>query len=363
VQCARIVGNRAGRVNQDWAKTRLRDLNPRPAHGIIASVDPIVDPLDPGAIRAALGAIDPVFTGSPQFVHDGLSRRAGRPVIVKVETVNPIRSFKGRGTWQAVRELAGEGIIGPGRELVVASTGNFGQGVAYAGRALGVPVTVVADEHANARKLDRIRGFGATVLQAGRDFDAAREVAAERAQERGAHLLVDGEDARIAIGAGTLAVEVTDAVAGGTLPLPAAVYVPVGNGALIVGVGSWLRATLPGCRVIGVQSEAAPSMTLSWREHRPIETETAATFADGIACRVPVPEALGWMASTVDDMRLFSEAELRSAQAELGDELGIAVEGAAAASWAAARADPGPAAGAALVIVTGSNVPPPVDAA
>ena len=323
----------------------------------------VVEPLDPAAIRDARLTIDPAFLGSPQFVHDGLSARAGRPVIVKVETVNPIRSFKGRGTWHAVSGLVGEGSVTAERPLVVASTGNFGQGVAYAARAFGIPVTVFADEGANRRKLDRIRALGATVRQAGHDFDAAREAAEAHAGTTGAHLLVDGQDARIAVGAGTLAVEITDAVEAGALPLPGSAYVPVGNGALIVGVGAWLRATAPGCRVIGIQSEAAPSMTLSWRERRPIETETAATFADGIASRVPVPEALAWMAATVDDMRLVSEASLRLAQAELGDALGITVEGAAAASWAGVLADREPAPGPALVIVTGSNVPPAPDAA
>ena len=75
------------------------------------------------------------------------------------------------------------------------------------------------------------------------------------------------------------------------MPALGGAYVPVGNGALIVGVGAWLRVEAPGCRVVGIQSEAAPSMTLSWEQGRPIETESAATIADGIATRVPVPEA------------------------------------------------------------------------
>ncbi len=315
------------------------------------------DPLGPDAIRAAIAAIDPVFTGSPQYLSDRLSERAGRPVIVKVETVNPIRAFKGRGTWFAVRELAGEGRVGPDRPLVAASTGNFGQGVGYACRAFGIPAVVFADEHANPRKLDRIRSFGATVIQAGRDFDAAREASAVHARETGGFLLVDGEEPRVATGAGTLAVEVTDGVAAGALPAPAAAFVPVGNGALIVGVGAWLRSAAPDCRIVGIQSEAAPSMTRSWQAGRPIETETAVTFAEGIATRVPVPEALAMMVGRVDEMRLVSEAALHAAQAELGDALGITVEGAAAASWAGLLADEG-GAGPALVIVTGSNVAP-----
>jgi threonine dehydratase len=86
--------------------------------------------LEPGAIRAAHGSIHPAFTGSAQYVHEGLSVRLGVPVLVKVETDNPIRSFKGRGTWLVVNALAGEGRIGPDRAVVCASAGNFGQGVA-----------------------------------------------------------------------------------------------------------------------------------------------------------------------------------------------------------------------------------------
>ena len=317
---------------------------------------PPVEPLGPESIRAAAATIHPAFSGTPQFVHEGLSARAGRPVVVKFETVNPIRAFKGRGTWHAIAGLVGEGRLGPDRPVVVASTGNFGQGVAFAGRAHGVPVTVFADERANPRKLARIRALGATVVQDGHDFDAARAASEAHAQVSGAHLLVDGQDPRIAAGAGTLALELTDAIAAGRLPALGAVYVPVGNGSLIVGVGAWLRTSASGCRVVGIQSDAAPSMTLSWEQGRPVETDTAATSAEGIATRVPVPEALAMMVGRVDAMRLVPEATLADAQAELTAELGITVEGAAAASWAGLLADADPPDGAALVIVTGSNV-------
>jgi threonine dehydratase len=313
------------------------------------------DELTAAAIMRARATIDAVFTGSPQFVHDGLSERLGRPVVVKVECVNPIRAFKGRGTWLAVARLAGEGRATADRPVVAASTGNFGQGVAYAARAFGVGAVVFADVAANKAKLERIRGFGARVVQAGRDFDEARAASEAYARERDLRLLVDGEDPLVAVGAGTMAAEVTDGVDAGRLPALGAAYVPVGNAALICGVGAWLRTAAPGVRVIGLQSEAAPSMTLSWREDRAVETESAATFADGIATRVPVPEALAMMRGRVDDMRLLSEAALRSAQVELRDALGITVEGAAAASWAGALVDTERVDGAALVIVTGSN--------
>lgn len=314
--------------------------------------------LEPDAIRAALDRIHPAFTGAPQFVHEGLSLRAGVPVVVKVESVNPIRSFKGRGTWLAVREMAGEGRIGPERAVVAASTGNFGQGLAFAGRSFGIPVVVFADEHANPGKLARMRAFGATVIQSGRDFDEARAESEAYVRANDAVLLVDGEEPWVATGAGTLAVELTDGVAANSLPPLATVHIPVGNGALIVGMGAWLRAASPQTRIVGVQSEAAPSMTESWLQGVPVETETAATFAEGMATRVPVPEALDMMVGRVDEMQLVSEAALHEAQAELTEALGILVEGAGAASWAALLEDPGRSAGAVLVLITGSNVPP-----
>ena len=102
--------------------------------------------------------------------------------------------------------------------MVVASAGNFGQGVAYAGRAMGVPVTVFAATTANPLKVSAMRRLGADVRAVGEDFDAARVGAATFAADAGWHLLVDGEDPWISIGAGTIAAELTDAVEAGDLP-------------------------------------------------------------------------------------------------------------------------------------------------
>ena len=310
--------------------------------------------LEPAAIRAAHERIDPVFTGSPQYVHEGLSARLGVPVVVKVETVNPIRSFKGRGTWFAMAGLVGEGTVGPDRAVVCVSAGNFGQGVAYAARAMGVPAVVFCSTRANRAKVARMRALGATVIESGDDFDDARATSETYAAEHGAALLVDGDDVRISTGAATLAVEIIDGVAAGVLPAPAVASVPVGNGALINGVGSWLRHAAPECRVLGIQAEAAAAMTLSWRAGRPIDTDSAATYADGIASRVAIPSAVELLQGRVDDMLTVSETALRAAQAELTEELGITVEGAAAATWAGLLAGERPG-GPALVIVTGSN--------
>jgi threonine dehydratase len=307
------------------------------------------------AIRQAGEHVPAEFRGSSQFVSDELSEHAGRPVVVKVDAVNPVGAFKGRGAWLAVAQLVREGSVDSRTGVVVASTGNFGQAVAYAGRALGIPVTVFAETSANPRKVAGIRRLGAAVRLEGHDFDAARESAARHAQAGLGRLLVDGVDPWIAIGAGTLAVEVSDAIAHAELPPLAAAFIPVGNGALIAGVGTWLREVSPSTRVVGVQSEAAPSMTLSWRAGRPIETETAATRAGGIATRVPVPEALEVMQRVVDDMVLVSEKAIDDAASLLTRALGVTVELAAGASWAGLAAAPPPGEGAALILITGTN--------
>ena len=327
-----------------------------PADGHPPGPDLIEIPeLTSDTIRAASASIDPVFTGSPQYVHDGLSARLGVPVVVKVETVNPIRAFKGRGTWVAVQGLAGEGRIGPRQPVVVASAGNFGQGIAYAARALGIPSVVFTSRNANRAKIDRMRAIGATVLEEGEDFDDARGASEQFAIETGAELLVDGDDPRIAQGAASLALEVTDAIAIGTLPPIAVASVPVGNGALIDGVGAWFRHASPTTGIVGIQAKGADAMTRSFAAGRPIDSERAETYADGIASRVAIPRAVALMFGRVDEMRTVEEAALHDAQAELTEALGITVEGAAAASWAGLLAAPRPD-GAALVIITGSNV-------
>jgi threonine dehydratase len=309
------------------------------------------------AIRAAVDRVPAAFREMPQFVAESLSAALGRPVAVKAESANPIGCFKGRGTWLAVAELVAAGEVGERTGLVAASAGNFGQGIAYAARAQAVPFVVFAARTANPAKVAAMRRLGAEVRLAGEDFDAAREAAAAHAVTSGWRLIIDGQDPWIAIGAGTMAVELTAAVDAGDLPPLEALYVPVGNGALIAGVGTWLKSAAPDMRVIGVQAEGAPAMTLSWREGRPIETPTVETVADGIAARVPVPEALAIMRDCVDDMVLVEEAAIVDAQRELAAALPFTVEPSAAAAWAAMRNAPA-GAGAIGFILTGGNLPP-----
>jgi threonine dehydratase len=307
------------------------------------------------AILRAAASIPQVFANSPHFESVGLSDKHRSPVMVKVETVNPLGCFKGRGTWLAMKRLHDEGIVSRRRGVVVVSSGNFGQGVAYAGSHMRIPVTVFMPKGANRNKVERIERLGAATVESGSDSEECAAIATAHADAQGSYRLVDGVDAPlVAIGAGTIAVELTDAIKRGHLRRPDAVLVPVGAGALICGIGTWLRHALPDTKVIGIQSTAAPALTLSWRQGKLVTTRSANTRAEGIAVRVPTQASLTVMQSVVDDMILVSERAIAQATRELSRDLGLTVELAAATPWAACRKLK--QTGAVLLVITGSNV-------
>lgn len=285
-------------------------------------------------IAAAAAAMDPAFAHTPQFESDGLSERLRMRMLCKLELMNPIRSFKGRGTHNLLRRLEMEGSGGPASELVCASAGNFGQGLAYAARRRGWPVRVFAAETANPFKVARMRQLGAHVQLAGRDFDAAKDAARDYAADRpGALHVEDGREAAIAEGAGTIAVELD------RWPEPLdVVLVPLGNGALLAGMGTWLRAHRPDTRVIGVCAARAPAMALSLDAGRPVVTQRADSIADGIAVRVPVPEALDDLRGIVDEVLLVEEPAIVDAMRLVFETMGLVVEPAGAVGIAAAAA-------------------------
>jgi threonine dehydratase len=277
------------------------------------------------AIARAAREIDPVFRNTPQYEADALGRRLGARVLLKVETVNPIRSFKGRGTDYYLRA----GSANPGK-LVTASAGNFGQGLAWAARSRGIPLDVFAAESANRLKVARMRDLGATVHLAGRDFDDAKAHARLHAEREGVPFVEDGREPTIAQGAGSIAVELVD------WPEPiATAIIPLGNGALLGGMGAWLRHASPSTRIIGVCAAAAPAMRESLLARRVIETKDAKTIADGIAVRVPIPEALEYLAPVVDEVVLVEEASLRQAMSMVMETTGLIGEPAGVAGIAA----------------------------
>jgi threonine dehydratase len=201
-------------------------------------------------IREAYELIPRIFRDTPQFVCEGLSRELGSRVLCKVECLNLIRSFKGRG---ASYFLAREGRAS--EFLVSASAGNFGQGLAYAARECGKRLLVFAALTADPAKVVAMRALGAEVRLVGADFDAAKKKARRFAEQDGLGFIEDGREPAIAEGAGTIALELCQ----WSEPIDA-VIVPVGNGALINGIGRWMRTHAPGCSVIGVCAEGAPAM-------------------------------------------------------------------------------------------------------
>ncbi|MDP1862154.1 MAG: pyridoxal-phosphate dependent enzyme [Gemmatimonadaceae bacterium] len=276
-------------------------------------------------IARAAREIDEVFLHSPQFRAESLGEALGVDLLLKVESVNPIRSFKGRGADFFVRELSDTT-----QPLVCASAGNFGQGMAYAARRRGMTLDVFASRRANPLKIARMRAFGATVKQAGDDFDAAKDAARAYASAAGARYVEDGREPAISEGAGSIGVELLDWRDGFDTLL-----VPLGNGALLGGVATWVRAHAPGVRLVGVCAEGAPSMERSWREGRVIETESADTISDGIAVRVPIAEALGDLSGVVDDVLLVDDLTTIDAMRRIFSHLGLVVEPAGAVGVAA----------------------------
>jgi threonine dehydratase len=268
-------------------------------------------------------------------------------VVLKVETVNPIRSFKGRGADYLLHRVESQPA-----GFVCASAGNFGQGMAYAARKRGMRLTVFAAVTANSMKVDRMRALGANVILAGQDFDEAKESALGHATQIGAFYVEDGLLGPIAEGAGTIAAEL------GRMgdPLDACV-VPLGNGSLINGMGSWLKRFSPSTTVIAVCPAGAPAMFTSWNAGTPMSTLSIDTIADGIAVRVPVPEALKIMHSVVDEVMLVSDSEIVEAIRWLHRDEGLVVEPAGAAGIAAVAKLEGKLAGRRVAVpLTGGNV-------
>jgi threonine dehydratase len=235
-------------------------------------------------ICAAVPEIAPVFRGTPQYECEQLGARLGCRITLKVECLNPVRCFKGRGTEVVLARLIGG--EGP-RSVICASAGNLGQALAYSGRRRGIACTVVASATANPVKLRRMHDLGATVHLVDGDIEVARRAARDLADRDDVFLVEDSENLATCEGAGTIGLEIVEA------PEPFdAVLLAVGGGALVTGVGHVLKSLAPSTAVVGVQPAGAPAMTLSWRARRVVETETVDTIADGVAGRHPIPEVL-----------------------------------------------------------------------
>lgn len=304
--------------------------------------------LDLDGVVAASRLIDPVFLNSPLRTDAALDAALGCRLLAKDETSNPIGSFKGRGT-----EFFVATALRGNEAIVSASAGNFGQGLARAATRHGHPCTVFAAETANPLKLDAMRALGADVRLAGADFDAAKTAARHYAEEHCLRFVEDGAEPAIAQGAGTIALELLAEAA------PDVVLIPLGNGALLEGIGSVLRARLPSAEIVAVVAAGAPSMKLSLEADRAIETARADTIADGIAVRVPIASRLPQLRQCCDRIVMVDDAQLMQAMRLLHRHLDMVVEPAGAAGVAAILAEPARYAGRLVAtVLCGRNIHP-----
>jgi threonine dehydratase len=274
-------------------------------------------------IEQAAGMIDPVFLNSPQFRAEPLEPQLDCRLVVKVETLNPIRSFKGRGAEYLMATLSER------PRLVCATAGNFGQGMAFAARKRGVPLTIFASVTANPLKVERMRALGAEVRLVGENFKAAHSAAKAFSAETGAQLIEDGRIPAITEGAGTIGLELL------RWPEPFdAILVPLGDGALLGGVARWVKAHGPATQMIGICASGAPAMERSWRARQARELGQTETIADGIAVQSPYPEAVADILGLADDILLVDDQALISAMQQAHRELGVVLEPSGAAGLA-----------------------------
>ena len=269
----------------------------------------------------------------------------GRRLLLKREDTHELGSFKWRGALPTLEEYQRKGA----ETVITASTGNHGAATAWAAKRLGMSAIVFASEGASRTKVEQIERLGAEVRLVGADFDEAKAEAERFATKTGV-LFVDGMERAQYAGYSAIGEEILDQAEA----TPVAVVVPVGNGALLGGVGIGICRRAPEVERIGVVSKSAPVMALSWEAGQPVESDESGTFADGLAVRVAIPDAVEVLGEFASRMLQVSEREIARA-VDAYAEAGIRAEGAAAAALAAVPqldelGDP------LVLIVTGRNI-------
>jgi len=339
------------------ARDAIRPLEERPK--LVPALGDVPQRITAAGIAARASEVDPVFARSPQYYCEPLSEELGCNVFLKVETLNPIRCFKGRGASVLIADHRAR--LGAEMHVVTASAGNWGQAVAYSCRASGVPVTVFAAESANPAKLDRMRSLGAEVVLNGADFDEAKLAAKAFAKERSWRFVEDSQDELITEGHGSIAIELTDGLRATDDHIDA-VLVPIGNGAMVAGIGCWMKAASPATEIVGVTALGAPAMRNAWLhpDHRsrwggdPVDT-----IADGLAVRIPIDDAVDDVNRVTDEVLEVSDGDIAAAMALLHQQAGLVTEPSGAAGIAAlARHRDRFADRRVAVIISGSNISP-----
>jgi threonine dehydratase len=277
---------------------------------------------------------------APEGLYDGLA------LWLKREDVHELGAFKWRGALPTIEAYKAQGASA----VVTASTGNHGAAVAWASQRVGLRAMVYAPAGASLAKLAMIDRLGAEIRLIGTDLDFAKDEGKRFAAETHIPFFEDGVEKTQLSGYGAIADEILDQSSGP----PAAIVVPVGNGALIAGIGRTVARRSPSTLVVGVAAKEAPVMALSFEAKKPVACDRMETFADGLAVRVAIPEAVTLVNAAADRMLLVSEREMAHAIGTFA-RAGIRAEG-ACASGLAALPQLADLKGPVVLVVTGRNI-------
>lgn len=308
-----------------------------------------LDQFSPAAVGAAAERIAPLAVRTPlvRLEHDG-------PVDIwlKLENLQPIRSFKIRGAANAMLAIGAEGLE---RGVWSASAGNMAQGVAYCARELGVPCTVVVPEGAPDAKLRAIRRFGADIVEASfRDWFRIYETR-EYPGMKG-HFIHAFSDPAVMAGNATIGREIID-----DGPEFDAAVVPYGGGGLSCGIAALLRQLAPGTAVHAAEVDTAAPLAAAFAAGEPVAIDHQRTFVDGIGGPVLFAEMWDFASRVLDGALVSSVEEIRQAIRQLAARNAVVAEGAGAAAVAAALAgrvttSDGKPARRVVCVISGGNI-------
>jgi threonine dehydratase len=302
-------------------------------------------------LEAAAALVHAVMPPTPQFAWPLLAARLGAQVVVKHENHTPVGAFKVRGGLTYFERLKRERP--QARGVVSATRGNHGQSLAFAGARAGVAVTIVVPRGNSAEKNAAMRAFGAALVEHGRDFDEARARAEALAAERGLEYAPSFHK-DLVVGVATYALELFRAE-----PALDAVYVPIGLGSGICGVIGARDALGLKTRVVGVVSDRAACYSLSMKNNTLVKTDSALTFADGMAVRTPDPQALEIIRRGAERLVEVSDDEVAEAIRVLFSDTHSTAEGAGAAALAGFTKSRTGTEKRVALILTGQNIDRP----
>ena len=298
-------------------------------------------------IRAAAARIEGAVVRTPMLASGALSRITGADIRLKFENLQITGAYKERGALNKLLQLSDEERA---RGVIAASAGNHAQAVAYHGKRLGIPVTIVMPAPTPTIKVTQTEGHGARVILHGAMFDDAYAKALEMEAEEGMVFIHPFDDREIIAGAGTLGLEMLE-----DSPDLDMIVVPIGGGGLMSGVSIAARAIRPDIELIGVEAELYPSMKCAVEGCAlPLGGDT---LAEGIAVKEPGVLTSRILKELVDDIVLVPERDLERAVAMLVGIEKTVVEGAGAAGLAAILSDPARFAGKKVAtILCGGNI-------